>query len=162
MVGLRLTDLRLNFHLRAVLNLEEECSKNCFREIQGWHQEFSDGGLTLPTRGPKYRFWSTFYAKNLRQNTPSDRRTKMFRRGAIAPSSPPLAPSLEESPFGHSLKKYRFEATQYLCFRAFLPMTAIHEILQKLVNCQRFNAQWLPFYCPKRDYPSRLLSKSGS
>ena len=27
--------------------------------IQGWRQEFSDGGLTLPTRGLKYSFQGT-------------------------------------------------------------------------------------------------------
>ena len=35
--------------------------------IQGWCQEFSDGQLTLPTRGLKYGFQGTINAKNLRQ-----------------------------------------------------------------------------------------------
>ena len=41
---------------------------------QGWGQEFSDGGLTLPTRGLKYGFQGTINTKNLRQNrfSPSD------------------------------------------------------------------------------------------
>ena len=36
--------------------------------IQGWRQEFSDGGLTLPTRGLKHGFQGTINAKNLRKN----------------------------------------------------------------------------------------------
>ena len=41
---------------------------------QGWRQEFSDGELTLPTRGLKYGFQGTINAKNLRKNrvSPSD------------------------------------------------------------------------------------------
>ena len=41
---------------------------------QGWRQDFSDGGLTLPTRGLKYGFQGTINAKNLRKNcvSPSD------------------------------------------------------------------------------------------
>ena len=35
---------------------------------QGWRQEFSDGELTLPTRGLKYGFQATINAKNLRKN----------------------------------------------------------------------------------------------
>ena len=35
---------------------------------QGWHQEFSDGGLTLPMRGLKYGLQGTINAKNLRKN----------------------------------------------------------------------------------------------
>ena len=70
----------------------EKCSK------QGWRQEISDGGLNLPTRGLKYCFGFTFTAKNLRR--------KVFHlptggyhvpKGAIAPSSPPLAPLLLQS-----------------------------------------------------------------
>ena len=40
----------------------------------GWRQEFSDGGLTLPTRGLKYGFQGTINTKNLRKNplSPSD------------------------------------------------------------------------------------------
>ena len=58
---------------------------------EGWRQEFSDGGLTLPARGLKYGFQGILNAKNLRKNrlSPSD-------GGAIAPSSPPLAPPLIE------------------------------------------------------------------
>ena len=56
---------------------------------QGWRQEFSDGGLTLPTRGLRYDFQGTVNAKNLRKNrvSPSDG-ASMLRRGAIAPSLP--------------------------------------------------------------------------
>ena len=41
---------------------------------QGWRQEFSDGGLTLPTRELKYGFQGTINAKILRKNrfSPSD------------------------------------------------------------------------------------------
>ena len=41
---------------------------------QGWRQEFSDGGLTLLTRGLKYGFQGTIDAKNLRKYrfSPSD------------------------------------------------------------------------------------------
>ena len=41
---------------------------------QGWRQEFSDGGLTLPTRGLICGFQGTTNAKNLRKNrfSPSD------------------------------------------------------------------------------------------
>ena len=44
------------------------------RREQGWRQEFSDGGLTLPMRGLKYGFQGTINAKNLRKNRflPSD------------------------------------------------------------------------------------------
>ena len=35
---------------------------------QGWRQEFSDGGLTLLTRGLKYDFQGTINAKILRKN----------------------------------------------------------------------------------------------
>ena len=35
---------------------------------QGWCQEFSDGGLTLPMRGLKYGFQGTINAKNIRKN----------------------------------------------------------------------------------------------
>ena len=36
---------------------------------QGWRQEFSDRGLTLPMRGLKYCFQGIVNAKNLRQNS---------------------------------------------------------------------------------------------
>ena len=41
---------------------------------QGWRQEFSDGGLTLPTKVLKYGFQGTINAKNLRKDhfPPSD------------------------------------------------------------------------------------------
>ena len=41
---------------------------------QGWRQEFSDGGLTLPTRGLEYSFQGTINAINLRKShfSPSD------------------------------------------------------------------------------------------
>ena len=63
---------------------------------QGWRQEFSDRGMTLPTRGLKYDFQGIVNAKSLRQNSfsPSDRGLECFDRGAIASSSPPLAPPL--------------------------------------------------------------------
>ena len=35
--------------------------------MQGWRQEFSDGGLNLPTRGLKYGFLGTINAKNLQK-----------------------------------------------------------------------------------------------
>ena len=35
---------------------------------QGWRQEFSDGGMTLPRRGLKNDFQDTVNAKNLRKN----------------------------------------------------------------------------------------------
>ena len=38
-----------------------------WERVKGWRQEFSDGGLTLPTRGLKYWFWGTFTTKNLRK-----------------------------------------------------------------------------------------------
>ena len=52
---------------------------------QGWRQEFSDEGMTPPTRGLKYGFQGTINAKNLRKNrvSPSDGGATMFRRGAI-------------------------------------------------------------------------------
>ena len=34
---------------------------------QGWRQEISDGGLTLPTRGLKYGFQGTINVKDLRK-----------------------------------------------------------------------------------------------
>ena len=34
---------------------------------QGWRQEISNGGLTLPTRGLEYGFQGTINAKNLRK-----------------------------------------------------------------------------------------------
>ena len=43
-------------------------------DIQGWRQEFSDGGLSRPTKGLKYGFQGTINAKNLQKNRfpPSD------------------------------------------------------------------------------------------
>ena len=67
-------------------------------ENQGWRQEFSKGGLTLPMRGLKYGFQGTISAQNLRKNRfhlPTG--ASMLRRGAIAPS-PPLAPPLVKTP----------------------------------------------------------------
>ena len=42
--------------------------------LQGWRQEFSNGGLTLPTSWLKYGFQGTINARNLRKNrvSPSD------------------------------------------------------------------------------------------
>ena len=41
---------------------------------RGWCQEFSYGGLALPTRGLKYGFHGTINARNLRKSrfSPSD------------------------------------------------------------------------------------------
>ena len=60
---------------------------------QGLRQEFSDRGLTLPTRGLKYGLQGIVNAKNLRQNTfsPSDGGPACSDRGTIVPSSPPGA-----------------------------------------------------------------------
>ena len=68
------------------------CSTLC----QGWRQEFSDGGLTLLTRGLKYGFQGTKNAKNLRKNrcSLSDGGLACSDGGGITPSSPPLAPPL--------------------------------------------------------------------
>ena len=64
--------------------------------LQGWRQEISDRGLTLPTRGLNYGFQGIVNAKNLRQNSfsPSDGELECSDRGAIAPSGPPLVPPL--------------------------------------------------------------------
>ena len=40
----------------------------CVYYRDGWRQEFSEGALTLPTRGLKYGFQGTINAKNLRKN----------------------------------------------------------------------------------------------
>ena len=50
---------------------------------QGWRQEFSYGGLTLPTRGLKYGFQGTINAKNLRKKLLFTFRwgASMLRRG---------------------------------------------------------------------------------
>ena len=66
------------------------------RERQGWRQEFSDGGLTLPTRGLKCGFQGTINAKNLRKNrfSPSDGGLACSD-GRIEPPSPPLVPPLD-------------------------------------------------------------------
>ena len=53
---------------------------------QGWRQEFSDVGLTFPTRGLKYGFQGTVNAKiseKIAFHLPTGAR--MLRRGAIAP-----------------------------------------------------------------------------
>ena len=39
------------------------CIGKCGVSGQGWNQEFSDGGLTLPTGGLKYGFQGTINAK---------------------------------------------------------------------------------------------------
>ena len=61
---------------------------------QGLRQEFSDRGLTLPTKGLKYGLQGIVNAKNLRQNTfsPSDVGLACSDRGAIAPLSPLALP----------------------------------------------------------------------
>ena len=60
---------------------------------QGWRQEFSDGGLTLPTRGLKCGFQGTINDKSLRKNrfSPSDGGLACSD-GGLRPPSPPLAP----------------------------------------------------------------------
>ena len=63
-----------------------------FYSDQGWRQEFSDGGMTLPIKGAKILFLGYFHCQKSPKNSfsPSDRGASMFRRGAISPSSPPL------------------------------------------------------------------------
>ena len=58
--------------MQAVVAPDKKCWGTSAAK-QGWRQGFSDGGLTLPMRGPKYCFQST-NAKNLRKNrfSPSD------------------------------------------------------------------------------------------
>ena len=43
--------------------------RDCYEEhwTQGWRQEFSDGGLTLPTSGLKHGFQGTINTKTLRK-----------------------------------------------------------------------------------------------
>ena len=55
--------------------------------LSGWRQEFSDGGLTLSTRGLKYGFQGTINAKNLQKNrfSPSDGGLPCSDKGTIAP-----------------------------------------------------------------------------
>ena len=62
--------------MRLVSNLWEhylkarysKCMLNYLLEKnQGWRQEFSDGGLTLQTKGLKYGFQGAINAKNLRK-----------------------------------------------------------------------------------------------
>ena len=63
--------------------------------VRGGARTFPSGGLTLPTRELKFCFWGTFTAKNLRKiafHLPTGGLT--CSDGAIAPSSPPLAPPL--------------------------------------------------------------------
>ena len=63
---------------------------------QGWHKEFSDGGLTLlTTRGLKCGFQGTKNAKSPKKLLFTFRwGASMLQQGAIAPSSPLLAPPL--------------------------------------------------------------------
>ena len=65
--------------------------------IQGWRQEFSNGGLTLPMRGLKILFLGYFHCQKYPKNSfsPSDRGLTCSDGGAIATSSPPLAPPLD-------------------------------------------------------------------
>ena len=60
--------------LKTGKNLQTYYMDGPYSHNQGWRQEFSDGGLTLPTRGLKYGFQGTINAKNLRKNcaSPSD------------------------------------------------------------------------------------------
>ena len=79
----------LAFLLVALSSLAMNSSKNESEENvevlylkQGCRQEFSDGGLTLPTRGLKYDFQVTINAKNLRNNRFSlSNRSTMLRKG---------------------------------------------------------------------------------
>ena len=53
---------------------------------QGWCQEVSDRGLTLPTRGLKYGFQGTINAKNIRKShcSPSNWGLACFDGGGLA------------------------------------------------------------------------------
>ena len=63
------------------------CEIFSLRPLQWWRQEFSDGGLTLPTRGIKYNLQGAINAKNVRKNrvSPSDGGLGCSNEGAIAP-----------------------------------------------------------------------------
>ena len=63
---------------------------------RGGDRNFPTRRLTLPTRRLKYGFQGIVSAKNLRQtsSSPSDGGLACSDKGAIAPSSPPLAPPL--------------------------------------------------------------------
>ena len=61
----------------------------------GGSSKFSNGGLTLPTRGLKYGFQGTINAKCLREIVVHFQMgASILHRGTIAPSSPSLAPPL--------------------------------------------------------------------
>ena len=103
-------------HLQAALwlkytkvpSLDETCA------LQGWRQEFSDGGLTLPTEELRYGFQGTIDAKNLRRNgfSPSDGGASMLRRG-LYPPSPPLVPPLEPCIILKLFLNFRDSAPEY-------------------------------------------------
>ena len=60
-----------------------DCQWPFVANIQGWRQEFSDGGLTPPTKDFKYGFQGTTNAKNLGKNhfLPFDRGLACSERG---------------------------------------------------------------------------------
>ena len=53
--------------ISSILGCVELNNEEFIEGYQGWHQEFSDGGLTVPMRGLKYGFQGTINAKNLRK-----------------------------------------------------------------------------------------------
>ena len=57
-----------NYYFYSVQSWVAKKITQIITSLQGWRQEFSDGGLTLPTRGLKYGFYGTINAKNLRKN----------------------------------------------------------------------------------------------
>ena len=71
---------------------------------QGWRQEISDGGMNLPTRGLNTALGVLSLPKISDKKFFTFRQgANMFRRGAVAPSSPPLAlPLLQSANFMHS------------------------------------------------------------
>ena len=87
--------------LRTVRHLHDRNGTVPFLE---WRQEFSDGGLILPTRGLKYGFQGTINAKNLRKiafHLPTG--ASMLRPGSYSSPSPPLVPPLFRSKPNHSI-----------------------------------------------------------
>ena len=77
-----------HLHLHQCQKAGSEKHMNNYNEItsQGWHQVFSNGGLTLSMRGLKYGFQGTINAKNIQKSlSPSDKGASMPQRMAIAP-----------------------------------------------------------------------------
>ena len=73
-----LNDVKVLLHFM----LPTEASVAAYK-IQGWRQEFSDRGPTLPTRGLNCGFQGIVNAKNVRQNSfsPSERGLACSDRG---------------------------------------------------------------------------------